>query len=163
MKRCILAAVFDLLMAVRQLEATPPVPSSPRSREVENRVSPRLKRDLASRNLRLGCPILMRIFKEGGEAELWVKGGLEYVLFRTHEVCYLSGTLGPKTRQGDFQSSEGFCSVSAFQMNPSSGFHLSFDIGYPNSYDRVNGRTGSALMVHAGCVSIGCYAMTDES
>ena len=47
------------------------------------------------------------------------------------------------------------------QLNPSSRFHLSFDLGYPNAYDRAHGRTGSALMVHGDCVSIGCYAMTD--
>jgi len=46
-------------------------------------------------------------------------------------------------------------------MNPMSRFHLSFDLGYPNAYDRYYGRTGSALMVHGDCVSIGCYAMTD--
>ena len=35
-------------------------------------------------------------------------------------------------------------------------------LGYPNAYDRAHGRTGSALMVHGRCVSIGCYAMTDK-
>jgi murein L,D-transpeptidase YafK len=47
-------------------------------------------------------------------------------------------------------------------MNPLSNYHLSFNLGYPNSYDRLHGRTGSALMVHGSCVSIGCYAMTDK-
>lgn len=46
-------------------------------------------------------------------------------------------------------------------MNPLSRFHLSIDLGYPNAYDRANGRTGNALMVHGNCVSVGCYAMTD--
>ena len=35
-------------------------------------------------------------------------------------------------------------------------------MGYPNAYDRAHGRTGSALMVHGSCVSVGCYAMTDS-
>ena len=39
---------------------------------------------------------------------------------------------------------------------------MSFNLGYPNQYDRYHGRTGSALMVHGNCVSIGCYAMTDD-
>ena len=43
-----------------------------------------------------------------------------------------------------------------------SRFHLSFNLGYPNQYDRFHKRTGSALMVHGSCVSIGCYAMTDK-
>ena len=46
-------------------------------------------------------------------------------------------------------------------MHPLSRFHLSIDLGYPNAYDRANGRTGNALMVHGNCVSAGCYAMTD--
>jgi murein L,D-transpeptidase YafK len=48
-------------------------------------------------------------------------------------------------------------------MNPYSRFHLSFNLGYPNAYDRSHGRTGSALMVHGACVSIGCFAMTDHA
>ena len=49
------------------------------------------------------------------------------------------------------------------QMNPFSRFHLAFNLGYPNAYDRHHGRTGNALMVHRGCVSIGCFAMTDAA
>ncbi len=48
-------------------------------------------------------------------------------------------------------------------MNASSDYHLAFNLGYPNAYDRAHGRTGSYLMVHGDCVSIGCYAMTDEA
>ena len=47
-------------------------------------------------------------------------------------------------------------------MNPNSHYYLSFDIGYPNAYDRAYGRTGSNIMVHGDCSSRGCYAMTDE-
>ena len=46
-------------------------------------------------------------------------------------------------------------------MNPNSNYHLAFNIGYPNAYDRANGRTGSNLMVHGACSSSGCYSMTD--
>jgi Flp pilus assembly protein TadD len=48
-------------------------------------------------------------------------------------------------------------------MNPRSQFHLSFNLGYPNAYERAQGWTGSALMVHGACASIGCYAMTDAA
>ena len=47
-------------------------------------------------------------------------------------------------------------------MNPNSQYYLSFNIGYPNAYDRAWGRTGAQLMVHGDCSSRGCYAMTDE-
>jgi hypothetical protein len=47
-------------------------------------------------------------------------------------------------------------------MKPNSQYHLAFNIGYPNTYDRANGRTGSNLMVHGACSSAGCYSMTDQ-
>ena len=72
-----------------------------------------------------------------------------------------SGGLGPKERQGDRQAPEGFYTVDASQLNPNSKYHRSFNLGFPNAFDRAHGRTGALLMVHGDCRSIGCYAMTD--
>jgi hypothetical protein len=47
-------------------------------------------------------------------------------------------------------------------MNPNSAYFLSFNVGYPNAFDRAHGRTGGEVMVHGDCSSRGCYAMTDE-
>jgi hypothetical protein len=69
---------------------------------------------------------------------------------------------GPKRREGDRQAPEGFYAVTPGLMNPNSAHYLSFDTGFPNAYDRAQGATGSALMVHGTCSSAGCYAMTDE-
>jgi hypothetical protein len=77
-------------------------------------------------------------------------------------MCRWSGQLGPKRREGDRQAPEGFYAITASQMNPNSSFYLSFNMGYPNTYDRSFGRTGSHLMVHGACSSRGCYSMTDE-
>ena len=101
------------------------------------------------------------MFKESKELELWVQNEDRFVLFRTYPICRASGKLGPKQRIGDLQSPEGFYFVTPGQMNPASRFHLSFNLGYPNTYDRYYRRTGSALMVHGSCVSAGCYAMTN--
>jgi murein L,D-transpeptidase YafK len=65
-------------------------------------------------------------------------------------------------KTGDLQSPEGFYSVTPGQMNPNSAYHLSFNLGYPNAFDRAHGRSGSFLMVHGACKSVGCYAMTDQ-
>lgn len=128
------------------------------------RVRPALERDLAAAGLRWGAPVFVRIFKEESELELWIEGADgRYALFRSWPVCTWSGTLGPKQREGDNQAPEGFYRVAAAQMNPHSRYHLSFDLGYPNEYDRAHGRTGSFLMVHGACVSIGCYAMGDAA
>jgi murein L,D-transpeptidase YafK len=109
-----------------------------------------------------GMPVYVRIFKTEGVLELWLKRGANYALYKSYPVCKWSGQLGPKTRQADYQSPEGFYSVSARQLNPNSHYHLAFDIGYPNAYDRRHGSTGSAVMVHGDCKSVGCFAMTNN-
>lgn len=133
-----------------------------RSRSVRERKTPSLVRDFSKVNLTLGSPIFIRIFKESKELELWVARGERYVLFKTYPIACMSGVLGPKIREGDNQAPEGFYYVLPSRMKPDSQFHLSFNIGYPNSYDLAHHRTGSALMVHGSWVSKGCFAMTDR-
>jgi len=127
------------------------------------RVRPGLERDLAAASLRYGAPVFIRIFKAESQLEVWVDDGERHRLFRSYPVCTWSGELGPKLRQGDGQSPEGFYRVGRAQLNPRSQYHLSFNLGYPNAYDRAHGRTGDFLMVHGSCVSIGCYAMGDAA
>lgn len=116
---------------------------------------------LAEKGLKLGAPIFVRIFKKEHELEVWMKGDDAFKHFATYPICNWSGNLGPKIREGDRQSPEGFYTVTSSQLNPNSKFHRSFNLGFPNPFDRAHGRTGSYLMVHGGCASIGCYAMTD--
>lgn len=136
-------------------------PSSKRSREAILRAGPGLIEDLEQKTLEFGAPVFIRIFKEERQLELWVKGKERYVIFRSYKIAAMSGTLGPKQKEGDRQAVEGFYFVPPGMMNPNSRFHLSFNLGYPNAYDRAHHRTGSALMVHGDRVSIGCFAMTD--
>ncbi|RWO06571.1 MAG: murein L,D-transpeptidase [Mesorhizobium sp.] len=107
-------------------------------------------------------PVMARIFKEEGKLEIWkAKTNGRYDLVASYDICKWSGKLGPKYTEGDRQAPEGFYTVRPAQMNPRSSYHLAFNIGYPNVYDRANGRTGSHLMVHGACSSSGCYSMTD--
>jgi len=139
------------------------IPSSSRSREAISKVKPQIEKAFDSKNLKFGAPIYIRIFKEEKELEIWVSRNKSFTLFRKYTICtYGYGSLGPKTRQGDEQAPEGFYYVKPDKLNPVSTFHLSFNLGYPNKYDRIHQRTGRALMVHGNCVSIGCYAMTNE-
>jgi murein L,D-transpeptidase YafK len=104
----------------------------------------------------------VRIYKDEMALEVWMRGGgPTYRLFKTFEICTYSGVTGPKLEEGDHQAPEGFYRVGQRQLNPTSRHHLAFNLGFPNQYDRSLGRTGSALMVHGGCSSVGCYAMTD--
>ncbi len=139
-----------------------PVSGSERTLAAYQRSLPRIKKNLALKNLRMGSPVFIRIFKQSKELELWM--GVDdntFELYKTFIICHHSGTLGPKEKEGDHQSPEGFYRVGASQMNPLSKYHLAFNLGYPNSYDQSHERTGDALMVHGRCSSIGCFAMTD--
>lgn len=115
----------------------------------------------------LTSELFLRIVKTApnrpkGYLEAW-RRGLDgtFQLDRTFDICTWSGELGPKLKEGDGQSPEGFYFVKPGAMNPNSSYHLSFNLGFPNAYDRAHNRTGSFLMVHGDCVSIGCYAMTN--
>ncbi|GJD48291.1 hypothetical protein OPKNFCMD_1008 [Methylobacterium crusticola] len=118
---------------------------------------------MAARDTTPAAPIVLRAYKQESEIEVWKRAGSgRYVLVKTFPICRWSGQLGPKTRAGDRQVPEGFYTVAPRQMNPNSAYYLSFDVGYPNAYDRAHGGTGSALMVHGTCSSAGCFAMTDR-
>jgi murein L,D-transpeptidase YafK len=126
-------------------------------------VPPKLLAAMVEKNMDLQSPILVRLFKQEAELEVWKQDRTgRFALLKTYPICRWSGDLGPKVREGDRQAPEGFYAISPAQMNPTSAYYLSFNTGYPNAYDRSLGHTGSELMVHGDCSSRGCYAMTDE-
>jgi murein L,D-transpeptidase YafK len=126
-------------------------------------VSPKLVAAIAEKDMDLQSPILIRLFKQEAELEVWKQDRAgRFALLKSYPICRWSGDLGPKVREGDRQAPEGFYSISPAQMNPQSAYYLSFNTGYPNAFDKALGRTGSELMVHGDCSSRGCYAMTDE-
>ena len=119
--------------------------------------------ELDAKNMDKGSPILVRLFKSEAELEVWKRDrGGQFALLKTYPICRWSGDLGPKIKEGDRQAPEGFYTITPAQMNPNSSYYLSFNMGYPNAFDRSLGRTGSNLMIHGDCSSRGCYAMTDE-
>ncbi|RYE06980.1 MAG: murein L,D-transpeptidase [Hyphomicrobiales bacterium] len=121
-----------------------------------------LNADLATAGFALGDDAHVRIYKREHLLEVWMRSAEgRFVLFRAYEICTYSGGLGPKLAEGDRQAPEGFYRVARKQLNPNSRHHLAFNIGFPNALDQALGRTGSYLMVHGGCSSVGCYAMTD--
>lgn len=135
---------------------------SEESRTKENFIDVNLEERLISLSSKVGDPVFIRIFKEESLLEVWIRSGAEYQHLKDYFICAYSGDLGPKLKEGDRQSPEGFYKVEKYQLNPNSKFHFSFNLGFPNKYDREHNRTGSFLMVHGNCVSDGCYAMTDE-
>jgi murein L,D-transpeptidase YafK len=126
-------------------------------------VPAKLIADMTAKDMDLQSPILVRLFKQEAELEVWKQDRSgRFALLKAYPICRWSGDLGPKVREGDRQAPEGFYSITPAQMNPQSQYYLSFNTGYPNAYDKALGHTGSQLMVHGDCSSRGCYAMTDE-
>ncbi|RDL47037.1 hypothetical protein BLJAPNOD_05873 [Ensifer sp. M14] len=143
-------ALSGCMSAFDDVRAPPPIPA-------------KLIGAMAKNGSKPESPVLVRIFKQESELEIWKqnKSG-QYALLKTYPMCRWSGKLGPKTKSGDRQAPEGFYHVSARMLNPKSQFYLSFNLGYPNRLESALGYTGDALMVHGACSSSGCYALTDE-
>lgn len=150
------AAIVALLIAsgasafAQELAAEKPVP-------------PDIYALMTMRGIDPGAPIYIRLFKEESELEVWkaLPDG-RYVALKTYPVCTWSGSLGPKVAQGDQMAPEGFYGFGPGGLNPASKYHLALNVGYPNALDRALGRTGNFIMVHGRCVSVGCFAMTDD-
>ncbi|MFG1480552.1 murein L,D-transpeptidase family protein [Xanthobacter sp. V4C-4] len=133
------------------------------SRKANKPLSPQMLSLIGEKGMSPASPILVRIFKEEAELEVWKETSSgDYALLKTYPICRWSGELGPKVKMGDRQAPEGFYMISPGQMNPNSSYYLSFNLGFPNAFDKSYGRTGEFLMVHGDCSSAGCYAMTDE-
>lgn len=123
----------------------------------------KLLSQMSAKGMSPADPILVRIYKQESELELWKRDRSgRYALLKTYPLCRWSGKLGPKMREGDRQAPEGFYTVTPGLMNPKSQFYLAFNLGYPNQLESALGYQGSALMVHGACTSSGCYAMTDD-
>lgn len=126
-------------------------------------LSPRLVALMQEKGVSPSSAVLIRTYKKEAEFEIWkMKPDGRYVLFKTYPMCRWSGQLGPKMAEGDRQVPEGFYKITPSQMNPVSQYYLSFNVGYPNAYDRAHGASGSSIFVHGACSSAGCFSMTDE-
>ena len=126
-------------------------------------LSPALLSLLRQKKMPKYSPIVVRVFKEEAELEVWKQDstGL-FQLLKIYPICRWSGDLGPKLQEGDRQAPEGFYAITPELMNPNSNYYLAINVGYPNSFDKANKRDGGLLMIHGDCSSSGCYAMTDE-
>jgi len=126
-------------------------------------LSPELLSLLRQKRMPKHSPIILRIFKEEAELEVWKQDTTgHFQLFKIYPICRWSGDLGPKMYEGDRQTPEGFYTITPKLMNPNSNFYLAINTGFPNAFDKANNRNGTFLMIHGDCSSSGCYAMTDE-
>ncbi len=163
MSRCIALFLGLVVILTSAAAMADTIPTSVRAQEAIIRLRPMLEKSLETSGFQWGAPIYLRIFKAEKCLEVWLLDGRRFRLWRAFDICTYGGRgLGPKICVGDGRAPEGFYFVAPRQLTPYSRFHLAFNLGYPNAYDRYHGHSGSALMVHGACVSIGCFAMTDE-
>ena len=116
---------------------------------------------LAAKGFANGAPMFLRIFKAESELEIWMEKDGRYELFATYPICHWSGTLGPKQQEGDKQTPEGFYTITSRQLHHVGRWPRSLNLGFPNAFDKAMGRSGSYILVHGGCSSVGCFAMTN--
>ena len=175
--KSILHLALTLPVALAAMSPAPPAPYPPppevarwtampaaeRLASIESRVRAPLEGEMRARGFTVGGEAFLRVFKESAEMELWLRPGARgpFSLFRTYSIAAMSGTLGPKVKEGDMQAPEGCYATTKRLLNLNSRYHVSFNIGYPNALDQHHQRTGSLIMVHGKNVSIGCFAMTD--
>lgn len=126
-----------------------------------------LQSELKIKGFNPGFKMCVRAFKSEGILELWLQNtdGDKYKLFKSYHFCQHSGLPGPKLKEGDRQTPEGFYHIAAF--NPQSNFYLSLGINYPNLVDYArsevnNVKPGSDIYIHGNCVTVGCIPLTDE-
>ncbi|WPU97650.1 L,D-transpeptidase family protein [Mucilaginibacter sp. cycad4] len=157
MPKPITLLLLIILIALHKTE----IPDSKRASDVRLNVWPKLQKELKDKGFAPYGSVYLRIIKDISVLEVWVKSANKYQLFKTYDVCTYSGGLGTKTRNGDGKSPEGLYTIEPKQLNPVSNYYLAINVGYPNAIEKAKGYTGSAIMVHGHCASIGCYAMTD--
>ena len=110
--------------------------------------------------------IFIRVFKKEAELEVYGRNSTDdgYKLLKTYSVCRVSGSLGPKRKEGDGQTPEGYYEIKNF--NPASNFYLSLGVSYPNTSDKIKTldkqHPGGDIFIHGNCVSIGCMPIRDE-
>ncbi|MDZ4791032.1 MAG: L,D-transpeptidase family protein [Hyphomicrobiales bacterium] len=120
-----------------------------------------VQRRARERGFASGAPVFIRIFKESSSLEVWLEKRGRFVLFATYKICRWSGELGPKFEEGDRQSPEGIYDIRAEDLRVNARWHRAMGVNFPNAYDRTNARTGSGILIHGKCSSIGCFALTD--
>jgi len=123
--------------------------SNPLPTKATKELPPELLSLLRQKKMPKYSPIVVRVFKEEAELEVWKQDTTgHFQILKTYPICRWSGDLGPKLHEGDRQAPEGFYTVTPAQMNPNSNYYLAINTGFPNIFDKANDRHGGFLMIH---------------
>lgn len=166
MKQCFFSIVVFFLLPGNYVSAQDFKVLTKKEQIVFNRKEKALIQQFQEANLNWPAKQLyIRSFKQDGVLELWVKNSLEepFVLFKTYNICALSGKLGPKRREGDLQVPEGIYYINEF--NPNSDYHFSLGLNYPNQSDLFfadSKAPGGEIYIHGQCATVGCIPILNS-
>jgi murein L,D-transpeptidase YafK len=121
-----------------------------------------LEMALEADGFELGAPAFIRIFKADSSLEMWMLKRGRFELFRRYPICKWSGDVGPKLAEGDKQSPEGVYFITGGDLIVNRRWHRAMNISFPNQRDKALGLTGSSILIHGKCSSVGCFALTDQ-
>ena len=77
------------------------------------KLPPELLSLLRQKKIPIHSPILVRVFKEEAELEVWKQDTTRrFQILKTYPICRWSGDLGPKLQEGDRETPEGFYRVT---------------------------------------------------
>ena len=121
LRALVLAAAFAALTPVTCLgENSNQLPT-----KATKELPPELLSLLRQKKMPKYSPILVRLFKEEAELEVWKQDtNGRFQILKIYPICRWSGDLGPKLQEGDRQAPEGFYTVTPELMNPNSNFYL---------------------------------------
>ena len=154
-------SLLALMLALMVLLAPARADTTRHETETADSTRARLEGELAAKGFALGAPAFIRVFKESSTLELWLWKGGRFHLFKSYPICKWSGELGPKLAEGDRQSPEGVYFISGRDLIVNARWHRAMNLGFPNSRDKALGLTGSGILIHGKCSSIGCFSLTD--
>jgi murein L,D-transpeptidase YafK len=160
-----ISCLICMLFCGSQAQAERITDTAPEARPAateENDPPSQLEMDLEAAGFKLGAPAFIRVFKADSTLEMWMLKGGRFELFRRFPICKWSGELGPKLAEGDKQSPEGVYFITGGDLIVNARWHRAMNISFPNQRDRALGLTGSSILIHGKCSSIGCFALTDE-
>ncbi len=106
-------------------------------------------------------------FKEEQMLEVYGVLNERFSLIKKYPFTAMSGSLGPKLKEGDRQIPEGIYEVE--YLNPNSSYHLSLKVSYPNAFDKKKtqfsdvSEMGGDIFIHGKKVTIGCIPIGDDS
>ena len=97
--------------------------ANPLPEKATRELSPELLSLLRQKRMPKHSPIIVRVFKEEAELEVWKQDTTgHFQILKTYPICRWSGDLGPKMHEGDRQTPEGFYSITPALMNPNSNY-----------------------------------------